>query len=194
MNAITRAIRKSVTPIHTILRKQKVRMFFEYLNPGTGDTMLDVGGWIGSDSEFSELYSFFPIMTSINLINVEHAHADLVIGDACNLPFSSKSFDYVFSNAVIEHVGEIEKQTMMAREVQRVARKGYFVATPNRWFPIDPHSYVPFMQNLPISVRRMVNPSDDYWMLSPIQMRKLFPDARIVITKSMTSVVAVCKF
>ncbi|HEY3767920.1 MAG TPA: class I SAM-dependent methyltransferase [Candidatus Angelobacter sp.] len=170
-----------------------MKLFFDALQPDKSDTMLDIGGWLGEDGEFSALYNFFPRMTSINLIPVDHAHADFVQGDACEMPFESKSYDYVFSNAVIEHVGDYDRQQLMAQEIMRVARKGFFVATPNLWFPVDPHSYIPMLQFMPFSIRRRVLPCCDYWMLSANRMQKLFPSAEIIITRDCTSIIAVCK-
>ena len=59
--------------------------------------------------------------------------------------FKDKSFDAVFSNSVIEHVGTFEDQKMMANEVIRVTNF-YFIQTPNLYFPIEPHFLVPFFQ------------------------------------------------
>ncbi|NJK36721.1 MAG: class I SAM-dependent methyltransferase [Oscillatoriales cyanobacterium RM1_1_9] len=43
-------------------------------------------------------------------------------GDACEvLDFSDNSFDLVFSNSVIEHVGSLERQTVFAQNVQRLS-------------------------------------------------------------------------
>lgn len=194
MNAFQRSVRIFSTPIHSRLRQRKVRLFFESLEPEHTDTLLDVGGWIGHENEFWPLYQFFPRMTSINLIDCPHGHAEFVCGDACAMPFESKSYDYVFSNAVIEHVGQRDRQKMMADEIIRVARKGYFVATPNRWCPLDPHSYLPFFHLMPLKVRRLMSPKDDYFMLSPRNMRSLFPGASIELTPDGTSVLAIGKF
>src|SRR5262249_50801091 len=145
------------------------------------------------DSEFSELYGFFPDMTSINLIEQDHGHARFVRGDACAMPFESKSYDFVFSNAVIEHVGRYDRQQMMADEIRRVARNGCFVSTPNRWFSSDPHSDFLLFQLRPFRVRRLMNPRDDYFMLSAAMMRDLFPEATVMLTPDGTSVLAIGK-
>jgi len=66
--------------------------------------------------------------------------------------FKDKSFDAVFSNSVIEHVGTFEDQKMMANEVIRVTNF-YFIQTPNLYFPIEPHFLVPFFQFFPLSLK-----------------------------------------
>ena len=74
-------------------------------------------------------------------------------GDACKLEgFADSEFDVVFSNSVIEHVGDLARCQAMADEVRRVGRR-YFVQTPNRYFPIDPHFPFPFFQFYPVEVR-----------------------------------------
>ena len=44
-------------------------------------------------------------------------------GDACALPFADQAFDVVFSNAVIEHVGDVERQRRFVAEALRVGRR-----------------------------------------------------------------------
>jgi len=192
MNLLLRSLRRVALPAHSALRKRKVELFFKSFNPSAADTLLDVGGGTGEAGELAPIYNFFPQLTCLNLNpTAKNGHARLVLGDACQMPFESKSFDFVFSNAVIEHVGRFDRQQQMANEIRRVARKGYFVATPNRWFPIDPHSYLPYFQLMPLRVRRMMNPHDDYWMLSPATMRKLFPDSSVAVTPEGTSIIAI---
>lgn len=75
-----------------------------------------------------------------------------VVGDAARLDYPHDAFDVVFSNSVIEHLGGVDAQRAMAREVQRVASL-YYVQTPNRYFPIEPHFLFPCAQFLPRSAR-----------------------------------------
>ena len=71
-----------------------------------------------------------------------------VIGDARDLSrYPDQSFDLVFSNSVIGHVGDFLEQRRMAREIQRVGRR-YFVQTPNHGFPVDWRTLVPFFHFL----------------------------------------------
>ncbi|WP_311346157.1 class I SAM-dependent methyltransferase [Blastococcus goldschmidtiae] len=71
------------------------------------------------------------------------------VGDACDLPFPDASFDYVVSNAVIEHVGGPARARLMLAESRRVARRGAFHTTPDRWFPIEVHTQLPLLHWLP---------------------------------------------
>lgn len=73
----------------------------------------------------------------------------IVRGDTLSLPFADKSFDFVMSNAVIEHVGGPEQARRMIGEGERVARVGAFHTTPDRAFPIETHTQVPLLHWLP---------------------------------------------
>lgn len=115
-------------------------------------------------------------------------------GDACNLSeFADGQFDMVFSNSVIEHVGDFARQTAMANEVRRVG-KSYFVQTPARSFLIEPHYRLPLIQFLPATLRRFIArtgtkarfyPSwfaaESEWLrlLTAAEMQRLFPDATL---------------
>ena len=59
-------------------------------------------------------------------------------------PFEDRKFDWVFSNAVIEHVGDDADQLEFLNEMLRVA-KNIFFTTPNKHFPIEVHTNVLFL-------------------------------------------------
>ena len=123
------------------------------------------------------------------------SHHDLrfVEGDACNLTdFEDGSFDLVFSNSVIEHVGDEQRQAAFAREVRRLG-KSYWVQTPSKWFPIEAHTGMPFWWCYPEPVRRFFlqrwHTTLPAWsdfiaetrVLSRARMQELFPTARIYV-------------
>ena len=151
------------------------------------------------DGEFGRLYSFFANITTLNIEPVAaRGVRHFVLGDARHMPFPDHSYDWVFSNAVIEHVGDWNEQQKMAAEIQRIARKGYFITTPNRAFPVDPHSYLPFYHYLSCEVRqRLVSATlrhyvefEPYWMLSRRALRRLFPEALLTSVGGHTCLIA----
>ena len=185
-----RALLNLIAPIHRKLRFQKCDLFFQVLKPSSGDSLLDVGGGTGILGEFGRLYRYFSAVRVVNLhpqvIDAKDLqHVKCEVADGCALPFEDRSFDWVFSNAVIEHVGGRTRQECFANEIQRVARKGYFVATPDRHFPVDPHTLFPFYQFLsPAWQARACQFSPGYLrsyetidLLSAQDLRSLFPSA-----------------
>lgn len=122
---------------------------------------------------------------------------EFVVGDGTNLQFPNKSFDLVFSNSVIEHVGDWQAQQAFANEMLRVGKKIYF-QTPNKWFPVEPHLITLFIHWFPFSVTRhliryfsvwgIVNKPtqkrvDEFWsstrLLTHKEVLVLFPDCEI---------------
>ncbi len=146
-------------------RRRKLRLFLEELRPTPETSVLDVGvdevgfGGHGGQSGcrthnfFEELYPWPERITALGLhdgggFRVTYPHIPYVQGDACALPFGDGAFDVVFSNAVIEHVGDAERQRAFVTEAVRVGRR-VFLTTPNRWFPIEVHTRLPFVHWLP---------------------------------------------
>jgi SAM-dependent methyltransferase len=76
---------------------------------------------------------------------------------ADGLPFADGEFDLVYCNSVIEHVPPA-RRAAFATELRRVGR-GWYVQTPARSFPIEPHALLPFAHWLPVPLRR------PYWRL-----------------------------
>jgi hypothetical protein len=114
----------------------------------TRDTrVLDVGGTI-------DIWRLAPVMPRLVLLNQARARYEIgageavVLGDGASLPFADQSFDLVFSNSVIEHVGSRAAQARFAAEIKRVGKQ-YWVQTPNRYFPIEQHLWTPFVHWLP---------------------------------------------
>jgi hypothetical protein len=183
-----------IKPIHRKFRAQKMELFLRIAGDSASQfRLLDVGGGPGVDGEFLDLYSRFAEVVVVNLDPEAFeagpaVHFQSMFADGRFLPFGSASFEWVFSNAVIEHVGGWEDQLRFAQEIRRVASRGYFVTTPNRYFPLESHTLLPFYQFLPVSLQRRVAPYspgylrqyEEINLLSSAQMRKLFPEAKVV--------------
>ena len=166
-------------------------------------SVLDVGGteefWRIS---FGDLDGLDVTLLNVKPETATDPHFHCVTGDARSMPqFSAGQFDIVFSNSVIEHVGDWNQQWKMANEVRRIGKR-FFVQTPNRYFPIEPHFLVPGFQFLPVAVRiAMVRRWKLGWwpripdkeearkevesirLLTKSEMRKLFPEARIGVER-----------
>jgi Methyltransferase domain len=174
------------------MRREKMRLFFSIAGNTSTQSLLDIGGTVGFGGEFQEFKTRFRFACTINLVasRVQGAAGHVVVGNGCQLPFETASFDWVFSNAVVEHVGGWEQQRHFSAEVRRVARSGYFIGTPNRYFPIDPHTLLPLFQFLPpasqVSVCRRFaltgarKEPECVYLLSKGQLLRLFPEAHVV--------------
>lgn len=180
-----------VKPIHRRMRDEKIDLFLRLVGtPSFRYRLLDVGGGTGIDGEFLRMYASFAevVVVNLNISTLETpngAHIRSISADGCALPFGSQSFDWIFSNAVIEHVGNSTRQRCFADEIRRVAARGYFVATPNKYFPIEPHTLLPFYQFLPSGQQRRlarlspgyITESVEINLLSSGDLYALFPEA-----------------
>ncbi len=130
-----------------------------------------------------------------------------VMRDACDLtPDDYREYDVIFSNSFIEHLTSREKQVAIARQITACGRP-YFIQTPNKYSPVDPHfprPYVPFFAAYPRRLQARLltlgalgsgspSPSFDaamarlgyYHPLSRHDVRELFPNAQIVMERPM---------
>lgn len=117
-------------------------------------SILDIGG---TENYWKTMGMDGNDQISITLLNLEKEKVSLpnvtsVVGDARSIDMQDQQFDVVFSNSVIEHVGGQADQFKMAQEVRRVGMR-YFIQTPNKYFPLEPHFLFPFYQFLPMTVR-----------------------------------------
>jgi Methyltransferase domain len=141
-------------PMAASARRRRHEQFFTRTGIRPGMTVVDVGcGSLG-------LRALEPGLdiTGVDLAPRPQYPGPFVQADATErLPFADGQFDLAYSSSVIEHVPR-ERRAAFAAGVRRVAR-GWFVQTPARSFPIEPHALLPFAHWLPAGLRRR------YWRL-----------------------------
>ena len=185
----------------TRMRRRRFGLFLSLLRTLKGHIeILDIGG---TQQFWDLMFDDETLDVRVTLLNigeepVSSSRFTSAAGDARSMPqFGSRSFDVVFSNSVIEHVGDYANQRRMANEIRRIGRR-YFVQTPNKRFPLEPHFLFPWFQYLPLNVRvwlvsnfnvgwyRRIADSDEarrevesIQLLTGEQFTALFPEASI---------------
>jgi len=185
-------------------RERKLRLFLELFNPGPDTTVVDVGvtdapfGDGSSDNFFEARYPWPGQITAVGNTSLERFAAAFplvkaVQADGRELPFADREFDLGFSNAVVEHVaGGRDEQRRFLFELCRVAER-VFVTTPNRFFPLDPHTLLPFVHWLPDGEwrRRALHArgfDDVLDPLGPRELAALFTYPVRIVSRGMTLV------
>jgi lipopolysaccharide/colanic/teichoic acid biosynthesis glycosyltransferase len=171
-------------------RGTKLARFYASCRPTQDDLVLDVGvtsaAWSttqGCPRVENFLEGSYPWPERIVGLSIDalqgfqalYPQVAAVRGDGCRLPFRDGAFDIVFSNAVIEHVGDRRQQARFVEECVRVARRAVFVAAPNRWFPYDTHVAFPLIHWLPRFVWRRLLTEPALHLISPPALLRLFP-------------------
>jgi hypothetical protein len=183
-------------------REHKVSLLRERFRPEGGTRILDLGSEVDrGQGQILELFAERSRITAANLrlphlrrISGSYARVQCCAANALQLPFADKSFDLVYSNAVIEHVGGFEQQRAMAREVMRVGRN-WFITTPNRWYPFEFHMRLPLVSWLPAPQMKQVGALCSYShverryksgiqqqirLITRGELGELFPASRVV--------------
>jgi hypothetical protein len=178
-------------------RTKKFELLLSSFRPRPQDTVLDIGasGEVFLQYTLEDAYPYPERIVAggyelSEVLSARHHYSRprYTVFDGCSLPFPDKSFDLVFSNAVIEHILGEGRQERFAQEVMRVGRS-WFVTTPNYWFPFESHYHLPFIQFLPCSLQREYNrllgthipkgAIQELGLLSAPQLQALFPSGRV---------------
>jgi len=193
-------LRRVASRVSLRSRERKLRQFLDLYRPGPETTVIDVGvtdapfGNGSTDNFFEARYPWPERITAVGPTGLDRFSAAFpavraVQADGRELPFADGEFDLGFSNAVVEHVaGGRDGQRRFVHELCRVARRVY-VTTPNRWFPIEVHTLLPFVHWLPAGARERLLPFDDVLdPLGPGDLVSLFPYSVRVLNNGMTLV------
>ena len=196
--------------------EKRVQLFLTVLRSATWPirSIVDLGG--GNGAYMAAYAHLLPgieiIVADIDEVALAEAHSrygfkTVKLLEQEPLPFRDTEWDLIFCNSVIEHVTipknkvwdvmddndflsrARKQQAMFAAEIGRTAR-GYFVQTPHRAFPIESHTWLPFVQYLPrrllIPVLRNTNrwwlkrTAPDWHLLDRKEMEAIFPDAKVI--------------
>jgi len=183
-------------------RRKRMAQFESTIQPGENELVLDVGG-------YPQTWTAQPqVSKRVDCLNLHQVSWDVsqspnhrittTVGDGCSLAYDDGAYDIVYSNSVIEHVGDWEKQQAFAKEIRRVGKR-LWIQTPAYECPIEPHFIAPFVHWIPISVRRhllrwftlwgwLTKPSQETidetiaftQLLRKKQFQELFPDCDII--------------
>jgi hypothetical protein len=191
-------LRRVASQVSLRSRERKLRLFLDLLQPGPDSTVIDVGvtnapfGAGSTDNFFEAMYPWPERLTGVGHTELDAFEAAFpqvraVRADGRDLPFADGAFDIGFSNAVVEHVaGGRDGQRQFVHELCRVSRR-VFVTTPNRFFPLEVHTLLPFLHWLPPGPRRRLIPFDDVLdPLGPKAFASLFPYSVRVLNRGMT--------
>lgn len=157
MSLHSRILRMMLRAVSPRARAARMKQFEQMMQIKPGLRVIDLGG-------STKIWKFVETPLNITVVNLESQRIDeftygahrftIARGDATDLrEFADDSFDLVFSNSCIEHVGDGDKQAAFAQEVRRLA-PSYFIQTPSIHFPVEAHTGLPFWWYYPQAWRQ----------------------------------------
>lgn len=223
-------IRSWVSSLSVRARHRRAVEFRRRFELNEGTRILDLGS--GSGANIHSVLQGTPVRPeNVYIADIDPAlvargskqfgYVPVLIGESERLQFEDGFFDIVFCSSVIEHATvpkqevwslrsgsefkerSLAHQRIFAHEIERLGRR-YFVQTPYRHFPVESHTWLPFVAWLPrrslIPVLRISNrfwvkkTSPDWYLLNRSELKSLFSDAVIVsesylgMTKSIMAI------
>ncbi len=150
-------------------QERRLQMIRQWINLD-GGTILDNGCGLGT-----YLDHFSPFSDTCFGLEIEHDRAvkalpsgnGIVQAAGETLPFADETFDFVFSNEVIEHVAD---DALAVQEMVRVLKRDgrMLIFCPNRWYPVEQHGIywrgeykfgnIPLVNYLPNPLRNKLAP------------------------------------
>lgn len=180
-------------PFQNWARASRMKKFTEEMELSEGTRILDLGGQ-------PEIWDTVECKLDIYCVNLpgiareeypSHHTITYLEGDGCDMSeYPDQDFDIVFSNSVIEHVGDIERQQAFASEVARLGKR-YWVQTPSKGFPIEAHCGMPLWWFYPQKFRdfmierwrrdlpKWTEMVETTRVISKRELGRLFPDGKI---------------
>jgi SAM-dependent methyltransferase len=199
-------------------RRSRGEMFRALLSPTDGDRILDLGS-----EEGDHIAAIVPFRENVTIADIDaaalergrarHGFRTALLDESGSLPFADDEFDIVFCSSVIEHVtvakdqlqgltdgrafreASWQHQRRFADEIRRVGKR-YFVQTPDKWYPVESHTWLPgaiVVVPRPLQLRLVgwlnrwwIKPTQVDWnLLTASDMGKLFPETEIVRERTL---------
>jgi hypothetical protein len=142
-----------------MIRRRVFDLFMRECHPGPDDRVADFGA-TGHADHLAHVFfeTLYPYPKNLTVIarEVEGARwfperfpgVTFLEADLRSLPLPDGYFQAGICNAVVEHGGTRAEQAALVREICRVCQR-VMVTTPNRWFPVELHTFLPLLHWLP---------------------------------------------
>jgi hypothetical protein len=143
--------------LSAVARRRVFELFMKTMRPSPTDRILDIGATDDSGIESNMLEQLYPYREKLTCVSLTDGKSILAtypgvqhvqIAPGAPLPFGRDAFDIVYCNAVLEHAGSRQRQKEFVAEMCRVAPRR-FLGVPNRGFPVEHHTSLPFIHYLP---------------------------------------------
>jgi hypothetical protein len=187
--------------IFKIWRNKRYNLFLNKIQPGPSDVLLDIGRnayfWLLHPQPVARIDIFNFKKIEFDESKAPNHRIKTIVGDCCNISMPDKSYDIVYSNSIIGHLGTWERQKQFASEARRIGKK-LWIQEAAYECPIEPNYLTPFIHFLPHSVQRrllrwftvwgwLTRPSPErvneaiehVRLLRRSEMAELFPDCTI---------------
>lgn len=86
----------------------------------------------------------------------DHCLRKSITDELSDSELSIFSSDLIISSATIEHVGSFHNQIKMVDNMIKLSKKIFILTTPNRYYPLEFHTKIPFIHWLPKKFYRKV--------------------------------------
>ncbi len=169
------------------VRQENFKIFKNLvLSFGRKVKVLDFGG----RQTYWEMMEFIdPNIIDVTLINLEDIQVSLpnfraIKMDVLDLNIFKFDCDIIFSHSLIEHIDHKKFAELIS-----YFRKPYFIQTPNKHFPIEPHFMIPLFQYFPLWLKmtcvrnfrkELEYEVESIKLLDRKELERLFPNSTIL--------------
>lgn len=181
-------------------RKKMYVRFEQSIQPKKTDEVLDLGVTPDVKLEDSNFFEkLYPYKNRLTIASIEdcgflveeYGLKEFVQNKPKEpLPFTDGQFDILFCSAVLEHVGTRQDQKFFLEECMRISKK-IFLTTPNRYFPVEMHTFLPFLHWLPWNIFQKIvrKTKGEFWadinnlnLVSGRDIKKMFGESTFEIS------------